>query len=469
MKEALHWFYDSTIQRFNAFTILLCVLLFPLAARAQFSPAETGSAQSVSGQFIVTGGQGGSRLASLPAIATNTSLIRLDPALLAVSAERLKESLRRKLGIAPSATWSGKIFLALHPAQSADEDVTIISARSSKGWNYRVELPDIVSRTRLTRALTGALLLEFANHSAQSHSAEIPAWFTDGLSQQLSTPGSPEHILTRPDKIVNYLPVAHIYTTRRGVDDPLAVAQQALKNSPALTFEQLSWPSDTQISGADGGVYRASAQLFVSSLLDLQDGPAQLRAMLQDLPQFYNWQTAFQNAFRENFSAPLDVEKWWALQVVSFASRDSGPRWTPAASCAALDEILSVPVEMRATSNNLPAHAEVSLQAVIRNFDSAQQAAILQTKLRDLELAHIRMAAPLAVLTDAYRRAIGDYLDEEKSPAPRQTKRGPVSSGKNSAEETLKKLDALDSQRRTIEEDIKSDVSTPQNLNAYVP
>ena len=170
---SLHRFYYSTVQRFNGFAILVCALLFPLVARAQFSPAETGSAHSTSGQFIVTGGQAVSWLASLPAIATNTDLVRLEPALLAVSAERLKESLRRQLGIGQSASWSGKIFIALHPAQSPDEDVTIISTSFINGWNYRVELPDIVSRTRLSRALTGVLLLEFANRDVQSHSAEI--------------------------------------------------------------------------------------------------------------------------------------------------------------------------------------------------------------------------------------------------------------------------------------------------------
>jgi hypothetical protein len=144
-----------------------------------------------------------------------------------------------------------------------------------------------------------------------------------------------------------------------------------LRNHPALTFEQLSWPTGAQLSGADGGVYRASAQLFVNELLGLKNGRAHLRAMLETLPDCYNWQTAFQSAFRENFPRPLDVEKWWALQVVGFAARDPGPMWTPAASRDRLDEILSVPVEMRTASNALPAHAQISLQAVIRNWDRA--------------------------------------------------------------------------------------------------
>jgi hypothetical protein len=465
---SLHRFYDSPIYQFTCFTILVYALLFPLAACAQFPSAETGFAHSTSGQFIVTGGQQVSWLAGLPAIATNTDLVRLEPALLAVSAERLKESLRRQLGISQSAPWSGKIFLVLHPAQSPDESVTVISSRFGSGWNYRVELPDIVSRTRLARALTGVLLLEFANCDAQSHSAEIPAWLNDGLSQQLSAAGSPENLLSLPYKIVNGLAVAEINATQRGID-PMAVARQVLKNSPALTFEQLSWPDDNQVSGADGGVYRASAQLFVNSLLGLKNGAADLREMLQDLPHFYNWQIAFQNAFRENFQTPLDVEKWWALQAVDFAAHDPGPQWTPAVSRIALDEILSVPVEMRATSNNLPVYAEISLQAVIRNFDPAQQTPILQAKLRDLELAQFHMTAPLPALSNAYRRIIGDYLDGENLSAPPSTRRATNSSQNNGVDDAVEKLDALDAQRRTIEDAIKPDDSTPQSLNASAP
>src|SRR5208283_1210869 len=98
------------------------------------------------------------------------------------------------------------------------------------------------------------------------------------------------------------------------------------------------------------------AQLFVADLLELKDGPAHLRAMLKTLPDVYNWQTAFHSAFRENFPRPLDVEKWWALQVVNFVARQTGPAWTTAVSRDKLDEILRVPVEMRLASNALPTH-----------------------------------------------------------------------------------------------------------------
>ena len=170
---------DLTVQRFNGLTVqnlfVLCVVVFPLFARAQTSFPDTSSARSVSGQFIVTGvpsPAAGAGLAAMPGIATNTDFVRLEPALLAVSAERIKESLRRELnrefktpGV--NAPPHGKIFLALHPAQSTDEDVTIVSRRSPGGWDYQVRLPDVLSRTRYLRALTGVLLLELAGEGAR--------------------------------------------------------------------------------------------------------------------------------------------------------------------------------------------------------------------------------------------------------------------------------------------------------------
>jgi hypothetical protein len=429
-------------------------------ARAEFSLPEKILARSVSGQFIVAGAQQISALAGSPAVATNTDFVRLEPALLAVSAERIKQSLWRELDIGPNAPQRGEIFLALHPAQSLDEEVTIISTSSADGWSYLVQLPDVLSRSRFTRALVSTLLLEFANRSAQSHSAEIPDWLADGLSQQLQAENFSEFILSSPDKMMNGLMQNRTVATQSGLD-PLAGARETLRIYPTLTFQQLSWPTGAQRSGDDNGAYRASAQLFVNELLDLKDGAVRLRAMLQKLPQFYNWQTAFQSAFGENFPKPLDVEKWWALQVVSFAERDPGPQWTPAVSREKLDEILSVPVEMRAASNALPAHAEISLQAVIRNFDSARQMAILQTKLRDFELAQLRMAQQLAALTDGYRRVLAAYLGENNRVAPAPSWQKGSGSKRAGAHETLKKLDALDALRRTVEAAIKPDAFMP--------
>ena len=425
-------------------------------ARAQVTFSDADSTRSVSGQFIITG-RVGSPLAARPGIATNADFVRLEPALLAVSAERIKDALVRELnpelrGWNPAAPVRGRIYLVLHPAQSLDETVTITARHSPDGWDYRVQLPDVLSRTRFVRALTGVLLLQAANrNSPRGDSAEVPAWLTDGLSQEFLAADWQELVLSSPARMVNGQPSRRTITTTRGLDS-LITARRVLRDHAALTFGQLSWPTEAQLSGADGGAYRASAQLFVHDLLELKDGPARVRALLEALPRGYNWQTAFQSAFQDVFPRPLDVEKWLAVSVVNFQARDPGPAWTPGVSRDKLDEILSVPVEMRAASNALPAHAVISFQAVLRNFDRARQAAILQPKLHDLELSQLRMAAPFAVLADGYRRALAEYLDPGKRIRllPHFGKHPPLVPAQPTAAETLERLDALDAQRRAV-------------------
>jgi hypothetical protein len=463
-----------TVQRFNSSTIqrlfisgaLLGALSLNGQTRAQVSFPAPNATRSVSGQFIITGAAS-SRLAATPAVATNADFVRLEPALLAVSAERIREALYRELnpehrGLNPTPPPSGKIFLVLHQAQSSDETVTVISRHSADSWDYQIQLPDVLPRTRFLRALTGVLLLQSANRDTQPRSAEIPAWLTDGLSQELLAAEGQKIILSSPARTVTGRPDSRTLTTREGLD-PLAGVRRVLRGQTPLTFAQLSWPNEAQLAGADGGVYRASAQLFVNQLLELPEGPAHLRTLLASLPVFYNWQTAFQSVFREYFPRPLDVEKWWAVQVVSFMARDPGPAWTPAVSRDKLAEILRVPVEMRSASNALPAHAEISFQAVLRNFDWPRQAAILQPKLRDLELSQLRMAPQFAVLADGYRQVLTDYLEPGKHTRPARSlgKHPPPVVPKPKVADTVKKLDALDAQRRAVESALKQEGGIP--------
>ncbi len=369
------------------------------------------SANSISGQFVVVGSSGYSPLGTLPEVATNDELVRLEPALLAVSAERVKESLLEKIGANSHAMWGGTIYLTLQPARALDENVAVFPSRFGGHWIYHVVLPDVLPRERLVRALTSVFLMDYANRNAGDRAAGVPAWLVEGLSQEVLAENLQEIILSVPDQTVNSIPVNRVNLSEHGVDS-LAGARDVLQTYSILTFQQLSWPTDIQLSGEDGGVYRASAQLFVDQLRDLHGGEAKLRGMLDALPRFYNWQTAFFSAFQQNFATPLDAEKWWALQTVVFDAHSPGPQWTAATSREKLDEILSVAVEFRSTSNSLPNRAEISLQEVIQNFDSQRQMQILQLKLHDLEVAQFRMASSLASLTAQYRNVLAGYLGE---------------------------------------------------------
>lgn len=439
--------------------------LFCFAAAAGAQPLLNGqnSIQSASGEFTVTAITGYSPLSHLPAIVTNSFFVRLEPTLLAVSAGRFKDALCHELDLPANAPLGGKIYLVVRPAHSLDDEIILTAQPFLREWNCRVELPDVLTQPRFARSLAAALLLTFANRDAAvtHHSAEIPAWLADGFGRQILSENFAQIILSAPGQNLEGVLQTRRGETQRGLD-PLRETRLALQNSPALTFAQLSWPDAAQLSGDDGGAYQASAQLFVSDLLALKNGPAKMRAMLQKFSTTENWQTAFFAAFSENFRRPLDVEKWWALRVVNFEARAPGPRWTAATSRDRMIELLSVPVELRASSNALPAHAEISLQETIRNFPAPERTALLQTKLRDLELARLRMATPFAQLIDGYCAALGDFLGEKKN-NPSANSKYPVPMRRlASAVDTLKKLDALDARRREVEARLRTAV-LPEN------
>ncbi len=446
-------FPDSTAQPFATIIFCCSLLLLPANVRSQSGFAPPAMIQSISGQFTVSAGGEYSQLRYSPAVAADTNLVRLEPALLAVAAEHFKEDLWRELGLSPGASWSGKIFLALRPARTDDDGVIIASGLTLRTWNYRVELPDVIGQARYARALAAVLLLEIANRSAGAeHCAEIPAWLVDGAAQQILSTDDLKVLLSTPARNQDGLPQSQRQKNESGVD-ALANIRPVLKNSPVLTLEQLSWPTDAQVNGVDGGGYRASAQLFVSELLALPDGPTSLRNFLARLSACRNWQTAFYAAFQDYFRTPLDAEKWWALRVANFTARNAGSRWPAADSCARLAALVSVPVEFRADSNALPIRVEITLQAALRNFTRAQLAEILPVKQGDLQLAQFRLAPPFAALADGYRQVLADFLGGQKNnssvtgtgkltPAPRQPA---------NVAAALKQLDALDVRRRAAE------------------
>ena len=430
-------------------------VLFPRIARAQ--SAEPLIVHSVSGQFVVTSGTQFSTLLHDPVLATNTGYIRLNPALLSVSAERFRDVVWDELGLKPNAPWSGKIFIALHPARSANDAVSVAVGPFLKSWSCSLEMPDVVSLPRYGRALSAALLLELASRSQTdfSHTPEIPAWLADGLAQLAFGRASDQIILSVPSRSVDGFAQNRLDKKELGID-AAAEARRILYNSPVLTFDQLCWPDASQINGLDGSAYLASAQVFTAELLGLPDGQEKMRNFLAILPRHLNWQTAFFQAYSQYFHRPLEVEKWWSLHAVRFTAHDPGPHWTVAVSRERLAALLSVPVEYRSNSNSLPVHMQVSLQSAVRSFTPSQREAVLLVRLRDLQMAQFRMAQPFAVLTSGYTAALADFLGEGKPYFPTAVNKHVVSVRRTAtAAVTIRKLDQLDARRRAEEARVK--------------
>src|SRR6185295_12273520 len=91
-------------------------------------------------------------------LAANTNFVRLEPTLLTVSCERIKQILGHELGA--TAPWRGRIYLTVNSAQTSDETITIASQSFKDGWRYGVELPEVVERARFVRVMVQVLLLE---------------------------------------------------------------------------------------------------------------------------------------------------------------------------------------------------------------------------------------------------------------------------------------------------------------------
>ena len=419
---------------------------------------RTNSTLSYSGQFVIFTSQPAMLARPLPrSLATNANFIALEPTLLAVSCERIKQALWRELD-AP-VYWHGKIYLDLVPLQFASGPV--ISSQIMGGErDYRVELPNVVERSCLVRTIVQVLLLDAANRNAGGHLAEIPAWLAEGLAQQLLGASEIELLPPPPRLKVNGLAINPQMVEERK-PNPLARAQAQLRAQPALTFEELSWPAEEQMSAAAQNVFRASAQLFVNQLLQWTNGPACLRAMLGELPEHYNWQLAFLSGFHSHFQTALDVEKWWALQVAQFTARDLIQTWTQEESWKKLDEILHPPVQIRTEAGELPSRNTVSLQSIIREWDGARQAQVLARELHELTLLRLRVAPGLWSLVDDYYQALESYLrkrDSSDSTIQFGKQTNPIPN--RFAEETLKQLNALDTRREALRPSPQNPVAT---------
>lgn len=412
------------------------------SALAQFDPLEVVSARSYSGQFIVQS----PRYLAAPStlrFATNETHVQLDPSLALVSCERIKQILGREL--ATSAPWRGKVFLSLVPAKSPDDLVKINAQQFRDGWDYRVQLPQVIERGRYVRAIVQVLLLEMANRGAFERSAELPVWLVEGITEQLLTSDQMAIILSSPRLGAKPVAIDSVYFDSRK-PDPLTPARKELALRQPLTFEELSWPSSAQLSGDGGPVYRLSAQLFVTELERLEGGRQCLRAMVETLPRYRNWQFAFLQAFQAWFQRPLDVEKWWALQAVHFTGRDLAQTWSAEVSGEKLAEALRVPVQLRSGANTLPQLGDVNLQTVIREWEAPQQTGVVQEKIQQLTLLRQRVADSFVTLVDEYRETLSAYLENRDHTGLIPFRKNVLR--RHAAITAVQRLDALDSRFR---------------------
>jgi hypothetical protein len=426
-------------------TGLLCLL--PLFAAslglAQFVPAQNPSIRSRSGQFFIHDQRSTGLSAAAERFRTNDAYIILDPNLLAVSCERLKQEVSDRLGF--SGPWQGRIGLTLFAAQRPNEPVTITSGHFRDGWNYDIELPDVLLKERFLRTMVQAVTMELANRNGGKRAAEAPAWLSEGLTKELLVSKAVELMLPAPQKNVNGLRMlsANVLIRR---ESSLEQARTQFRTRPPLTFDELSWPPNEQTDPQSREQYALSAQVFLHEILSLGDGRARLHQMVSELPNYYNWQFAFLHSFEGTFPNLIAVEKWWSLRAVRFTGHEASQAFPLEECWGAMEELVRPSVQIRSEANELPLETRVSLQTIIRQWGPEEQRLVLRERLQMLIVLRLRVAPELGALLNDYCETINDYLvAREKGGFFRKLRKNKII--EESETEAIKRLDALDIRR----------------------
>ncbi|MBI2950425.1 MAG: hypothetical protein HYY23_22580 [Verrucomicrobia bacterium] len=421
--------------------------MLPPSASAAITAPPTRRAQN----FLVQDLRGTARGSASLKSELGRPLVQLDLDVLALSADRIKQSVCRELDVSARA-W-GRIHLCLVPAAGVDQEIHILATRFADGWHYRVNVPDQIEDLKLVRGLVEVLLLELANRRGGPKSAEIPLWLTEGLSSQIGN-------TLGPDLVLQSLPSGWMLQSARNVGgwqdagglDKLRQARSVLRHAAPASFAELGHPPlDTLQGGSSPTRFQSSSQLFVAELGHLPNGRACLVNMLQELPSCWNWETAFLRAFRPYFTRLLDVEKWWTVVVTSFTGRDPGQVWAAEICFEKLDEILLQPAHVRLTAEVMPVRTYVTPQQIIADWDVASQKVALERALGQLALLRVHCPLDVASLIERYRAIFVNYLQKRAEANSFSSSKGQATiSIPLLLRETIDRLDELYRQREAL-------------------
>ena len=421
-------------------SVVAAFILFASGGRG----AEPRIMTSASKQFVVRGVP----QRSVFARSAISNVVYLDPALLVVTCEHVKQAMAQELGW--GTRWRGAIFIDVHPVRFDNEPPDLQVQRTTEGWRYRINFPDETDRTRLLETIVESLLLEFANRAATAHSANLPPWLVEGLTAHFME-GALSGLALQPNALnVQY----------RAHNDSVAAIRRRIQQSGTLTFDQLNWPDfdDKDLKSAEN--YRNSAHLFVRELLRLRGGTDSLCAMLAMLPEHLNWQTAFLCGFETRFHTMLDVEKWWSLSLAQLRIHETSVMWASTEAQQRLEEILYTPMQVRLNQQEIPQVTPVELQTVILDWDFQQQSALLQGKLAQLQAVRLRLPPEFASLADSYRIVIEKYLHARRAAWFGVT-------GRAAAKNAVTQLNGLDAQRAKVAQRMLA--ATPVRTPPEVP
>ena len=342
--------------------------------------------------------------------------VEVVPEFLAVTAERVKRALITEIPAVAEAR--GVVHVGILATEKTDGLIGIASSKYADGWRYEMAVPRVADEARLVKGFINVLLLQYANRGAE-RSAELPAWVTEGMAEQL-------FFSIGPSLVVRRAPTAWESSTR----DLQHWTREMLRTNATPSFQELTTAAVPARRSAEESVYLAGTHLLVHALLEMPNGKQRMAKFLQMLPRTWNWQTAFMQAF--DFKRMLDVEKWWSLTVIEFTTRDQRQAWSQEISLRKLDELVRVRVEYRDLTNALPEVRLVDLKTILDENDPVLQRQALEEVSAQLKYTSAHMAPAVAAIAMGYQKTAEFYLQTHRR------------------SDTLRRLEGLDQQRRSM-------------------
>jgi hypothetical protein len=325
--------------------------------------------------------------------------VHLTPDKLAHFAENVKDHLLRQLQLPPRDKWVGRIHLNIIPGKLGDR-VLVEKTRFLDGWRYRLDLPEVMSGTQLTRTIMAVQLEEYAARNTRTV-PPLPAWLAEGLAERILQS-------TGPILFVAFQSSAGGTLNFQFPTDPMQNSRRIIQASPPVSFLNLTLPPDTMKTDAGRQVLRAHSHLLVDKLLALPHGARLVKNFLRELPRHKNSQHAFLIAF--GYKNMLQAEQWWMLAQTQFRSRDGFNRWIPGLTMARLADILKVHVPSPPQPGAQPRPALLSIQQFLKTGTRQGHLKILDPLLQRLLVIQINAPPKMAKLTRDYRETLGLYL-----------------------------------------------------------
>lgn len=389
---------------------------------ASFEPFPTFTSENITVQNRVSQF---SRLAGAPWLQQGDGKVVVDPTALLVSAGRIKRALLQSLDLSPRGGDAIRFIVAASPF--GVEEMRISQGLFTEGWLYDVMVPDRLTEFEIIRGVVHVLLLEVANRGGRTRSAEIPEWLIEGLAMNARTLISPDVLAGGPrfdgtmltgERLLlggaqvqlNFAPFDNPMSREYGANDLLREARDFLRQEQPLTLDELRAASLARGDALDRQRFHVCAQLLVTGLLNLPDGRKRLAQMLRALPQSWNWELTFFEAYRPYFPQPLDLEKWWWVNLNAFTGRDPAQILSVESGLDKLESILKPAVKIWGATNELPARENITLKQLLTDWDFAAQRLVLEKTLADLTVLQANCTRALAPVVQGYRTLLQGYL-----------------------------------------------------------